>query len=53
MSSSKARKLVSLSRQYNFLIVCDDVYNLLYYYDVETGLFFHNILLRNLEVLET
>jgi len=37
LSSSKARKLVSLSRQYNFLIVCDDVYNLLYYYDVETA----------------
>ena len=34
LSPQKAARLIDLSRRFNLLIVCDDVYNLLYYGDV-------------------
>jgi len=33
LSPHKSVKLIQLSRRFNFLIICDDVYNLLYYND--------------------
>ena len=35
--SDRCRQIVEIARKYNLLVVCDDVYNLLFFYQDEAS----------------